>query len=72
MSCYFRHLKEMLAEGGITLTPANKKQVDQAIHQLMDVSYKNCPETWKRLKQQIIGDELKRRAFAAKLRGRLT
>ncbi len=26
MSCYFRHMKEVLAEAGIEVTPASKKQ----------------------------------------------
>ena len=34
MSCYFRHLKDVLSEAGIEVTPANKKQIDQAIKEL--------------------------------------
>ena len=33
MSCYLRHMKDILEEAGIEVTPANKKQIDQAIHQ---------------------------------------
>ena len=47
MSCYFRHLKEELAEAGITVTPQNKKAVDRAIHGLVEIDYKDCPRTWK-------------------------
>jgi hypothetical protein len=49
------------------VTPGNKKQIDQAIHQIVGVTYKDCPATWKKLKQQIMGDEQKRRDLAKKL-----
>jgi hypothetical protein len=67
MSCYFRHIKDILDEAGIEVTPGNKKQIDQAIHQIVGVTYKDCPATWKKLKQQIMGDEQKRRDLAKKL-----
>ena len=68
MSCYFRHLKDILAEAGIEVTPGNKRQVDQAIHKIVGVEYKDCPVAWKALKQQIMGDEQKRRDFVKKLK----
>ena len=67
MSCYFRHLKDILIEAGIEVTPSNKKQIDQAIHGIVEVTYKDCPTTWKKLKREILGDEQKRRDFVAKL-----
>ena len=67
MSCYFRHLKNILEEAGIEVDPANKKQVDQAFHEIVGVAYKDCPAAWKRLKQEIMGDEQKRRDLAQKL-----
>ena len=71
MSCYFRHLKDILEEAGIQVTPANKKQVDQTIHQIVGVVYKDCPETWERVKQQLAGDEQKRRDFISQLKSAL-
>jgi len=50
MSCYFRHLKDILSEAGIEVTPGNKRQLDQAIHDAVEVTYKDCPATWRRLK----------------------
>jgi hypothetical protein len=67
MSCYFRHIKDILDEAGIEVTSSNKKQIDQAIHQIVGVAYKDCPATWKKLKQQLIGDEQKRRDLTKKL-----
>lgn len=67
MSCYFRHLKDILNEAGIEVTPSNRKQIDQAVHDIVEVTYKNCPATWKKLKHQIAGDEQMRREFIKKL-----
>lgn len=67
MSCYFRRIKDILDEVGIEVTPSNRKQIDQAIHQIIRVTYQDCPATWKKLKQQIIGDEQKRQELIKKL-----
>ncbi len=68
MSCYFRHLKDVFSEVGIEVTPGNRKQIDQAIHQIVGTNYKDCPATWRRLKEQIISDEQKRRDFIDRVR----
>ncbi len=68
MSCYFRRLKGIFDEAGIEVTASNKKQIDQAIHQLVGTDYKNCPDTWKKLKQQIITDKQKRQDFVTELK----
>ncbi len=68
MSCYFRRLKDTFDEAGIEVTASNKKQIDQAIHQLVGTDYKDCPGTWKKLKQQIITDEQKRQDFVTELK----
>jgi len=68
MSCYFRHIEDVLSEAGIEVTSGNKKRIDQAIHQILGVGYKDCPATWKRLKQQILADEQKRRDLINKLK----
>ena len=67
MSCYFRHLKDILDEAGIEVTSSNKKEVDQAFHQIVAVTYKDCPATWKKLKQELAGDAQKRRDLIQKL-----
>ena len=67
MSCYFRHMKDVLGEAGIEVTHDNKKEIDQAFHEIVGVTYKDCPTTWKKLKQELAGDEQKRREFIQKL-----
>jgi len=66
MSCYLRHIKDVLDEAGIVVTPANRKQIDQAIHQAIGVGYKNCPATWKKIKEDL-KDERKRKALVKQL-----
>lgn len=62
MSCYFRHMKDILEEAGVEVTKENKKDIDRVIHGLVDVEYKNCSPTWKAVKEQIkIDDETKNR-----------
>ena len=51
MSCYFRYLHELFAEAGVTVSPANKHQLDQAIHAAVGVAYKHCmPDCWSKVK----------------------
>ena len=68
MSCYFRQLKDILAEAGVEVTPGNRKEIDRAIHKIVGVEYKDCPVAWRALKQQKSGDEQKRRDFVKKLK----
>jgi hypothetical protein len=67
MSCYFRHMENIFAEAGIQVTIANKKDLDKAIHRIVNVSYKNCPATWKEIKLGT-ADSQKRKEFIDKLR----
>jgi len=71
MSCYFHHLKDILEEAGVEVVPTNRKQIDQAIHQIVGVTYKDCPETWKGLKQQLTGNEQRRQEFISQLKSAL-
>ena len=68
MSCYFRHMKDILDELGIEVTPENKKEIDRLLHGLAGVEYKNCSPAWKAIKEQIRGDEAKRNAFVERLK----
>ena len=67
MSCYFKHFQEIFKESGIEVTTANKKVIDLAIHRIVNVSYKNCPATWKEIKLGI-ADPQKSEEFIKKLR----
>ena len=65
MTCYFRHLKQVFEKAGIEVTPANKKEIDRIIHDIVSVNYKNCPATWRQVKTLILEDEAK---FASMLK----
>lgn len=71
MSCYFRHLQGIFDEAGIKVTQENKKEIDRAIHRIVNISYKNCPATWKEIKTGI-ADSKKREEFIQKLKGTLS
>lgn len=71
MSCYFRHMKDILDEGGVVITKENKKEIDRIIHNIVEVEYKNCPTTWRAVKERIKGDEEARRRFIVMLKEEL-
>lgn len=68
MSCYFRHMKDVLEEAGIEITKDNKKEIDRIIHGLVDVTYKDCSPTWKNVKEHIKVDEATRDQFIKNLK----
>ena len=70
MSCYFRHLKDVFDEAGITVTPANRKKVDQAIQKIVGTAGQPCPETWRMLKERL-ADRASARQFIGKLKSAL-
>ena len=71
MSCYFRHMKDVLAAAGVEVTQENKKEIDRIIHEIVDVDYKNCSPTWKGVKERIKQDEKARNQFIKKLKTKL-
>jgi hypothetical protein len=64
-------MKGVLDEAGVVVTPDNRRQVDQAVHKAVGVAYKDCPTTWKKVKQDIKGDETKRRALIEQIKSTL-
>jgi len=72
MSCYFRHMKDVMEEAGIEITPENKKEIDRIIHELVEVEYKTCSPTWKGVKERIRGDEASRSHFVTRLKEKLS
>ena len=60
-------MKDILEEAGITVDPSNKKRIDQAFHEIVGTNYKDCPATWKALKQTYLSDERRRHELIEKL-----
>jgi ribosomal protein L17 len=69
MSCYFRHLGDIFAQAGIQVTKENKKELDQVLHRLVDVEYKNCSQAWRAIKG-LKADEALRRKLVEDLKAR--
>jgi hypothetical protein len=70
MSCYFRHMKDVFEEAGIEVTKENKKEIDQIIHELVNVPYKQCSPAWKGVKTQIKMNDEDKGLFIKKLKKR--
>ena len=71
MSCYFHSLKDILAEAGIEVTAKNRKQIDEAFHQIVGMGHTEgcqCPATWKKLKEEWLTDDKKKKELAQKLK----
>jgi len=60
-------MKDLLDEACIIITKENRKQIDQAIHQTLGITYKNCSVTWKTFKDEIGNDSNKQREFIKQL-----
>ena len=71
MSCYIRHLKDVLGESGIEVTDENRKQIDRAIHEIVNTIYKDCPGTWKEVKKKLASSEAEKQEFLKKLKAAL-
>ena len=71
MSCYFRYMKDVLEEAGIVVSKENKQAVDEIIHTIAEVEYKDCWPAWDVVKQQIKNDPATREDFIKKLKNRL-
>lgn len=68
MSCYFRHIKDVLDEVGVQITTENKKEMDRILHALAGVEYKNCSPAWKEIKGMVKGSPADREKFVRKLK----
>lgn len=57
MTCYLRHLKHVFDKAGIEITKENRNKIDQIIHGIVGVKYKNCPAAWRAVKRRLAEDE---------------
>jgi hypothetical protein len=69
MTCYFRHIQHLFRKAGIEVTKENRQEIDKIIHNMVGVEYKNCPATWREVKQRITEDES---AFVIELKDTVT
>jgi len=64
MTCYFRHLQNIFKKAGIEVTNQNKREIDRAIHGIVNIEYKNCPAAWREVKKRLAENE---EAFVSEL-----
>jgi hypothetical protein len=57
MTCYFRHLGPIFEQASLEVTPENKRAIDQVIHAIVGVEYKDCSATWRAVKAKLEEDE---------------
>jgi len=69
LTCYFRHLRDFFDKAGIKVTSENKRKIDQIIHDIVKVKYKNCPAAWKEVKKRLAEDE---EAFVSQIKKALS
>jgi molecular chaperone GrpE (heat shock protein) len=46
-------MKEVFEKAGVEVTKENRKMLDEKIHQIVGVEYKNCSKTWKTVKERL-------------------
>ena len=64
-------MKDVLEEAGVEVTKENKKEIDQIIHELVNVQYKQCSPAWKGVKERIKTNEKDKGLFVKELKRRL-
>ena len=57
MSCYLRHLDEVLEKADLEVNTANRKKIDEVMHKVAGVQFKSCGSTWRELKRMMAEDE---------------
>ena len=65
MTCYFKHLAQVFQKANIKITAENRQEIDRTIHNIAGVNYKNCPATWRQVKNLASEDEA---SFVLKLK----
>jgi len=64
MTCYLRHLEDLLGELGYGIDESNRRALDKALHRAVGVRYRDCPMTWKKIKRSLAGEDEKKRLLA--------
>jgi len=62
-------MEDIFSQAGINITKDNKKDIDRAIHKIVEIDYKNCSDAWKKIKEIIKGnDETKKAELIKRIR----
>jgi len=57
MTRYFKNLGTIFDRAGVNVTGENGQDLDRAIHKVVEVKYKDCPRTWRQVRNRVLKDE---------------
>ena len=59
MTCYFKNSRmvALFKDIGVVVTKDNKKAVDELLHEMLSVDYKNCAATRKMVIKKLDGND---------------
>jgi hypothetical protein len=55
VSCYLRHLDDVVTATGVKIGPDNRKEVDRTVKEVLGLE--DCPDVWKEVKKRLATDE---------------
>jgi membrane-bound lytic murein transglycosylase MltF len=61
MSCYTRHLTDIIEELGIENNIDTRRIIDRQIRRILKKQDANCPEVWRDVKERIHDPEQKKK-----------
>ncbi|HOK53605.1 MAG TPA: hypothetical protein PLU88_03020 [Armatimonadota bacterium] len=65
MSCYVRHLQDILEVAGLENNKENRKRLDMVIRQILNLDGLNCPDVWKEVKERRKTQEFRQAVILA-------
>lgn len=68
MTCYTRHLKDIMKELGMEDTKENRRILDKRLRAILGREDDHCPEVWRDVKERLHDPKLKER-MVEELRG---
>ncbi len=55
MTCYVKHLSEIMRRSGSENTYENKQILDSIVREVLSMQRNDCPEVWQRVKSIMFG-----------------
>lgn len=70
MSCYTRHIEDVIAAAGVENTKGNRKKIDCYLKEKYELPQhvSSCPDVWKSHIKPILADDKKRKELIADLK----
>lgn len=69
MSCWTRHIVDVMGSAGVEVSKENKKKIDKYVREKYKLTGEvKCPEVWKEYVKPILADEKKKGDFTAEIK----